>query len=46
MTTGHGNLPRGMDLISHQGLNKGTALTDAERAALPYTPASWRSSVL
>jgi hypothetical protein len=31
---GHGNLPRGMDLISHPGLNKGTAFTDAERAAL------------
>jgi malate dehydrogenase (oxaloacetate-decarboxylating) len=34
MMTGHGNLPRGMDLISHPGLNKGTAFTDAERTAL------------
>ena len=32
--TGHGELPRGMDLLNHQGLNKGTAFTDAERAAL------------
>jgi malate dehydrogenase (oxaloacetate-decarboxylating) len=31
---GHGNLPRGMDLIDRPGLNKGTAFTDAERAAL------------
>jgi hypothetical protein len=31
---GRGNLPRGMDLIDRQGLNKGTAFTDAERAAL------------
>jgi hypothetical protein len=34
MMTGHGNLPRGLDLVSHQGLNKGTSFTDAERAAL------------
>ena len=26
--------PRGMDLLNRQGLNKGTAFTDAERAAL------------
>jgi malate dehydrogenase (oxaloacetate-decarboxylating) len=30
----HAELPRGMDLLNCQGLNKGTAFTDAERAAL------------
>ena len=34
MVTRHGNAPRGMDLIGHQGLDKGTAFTDAELAAL------------
>jgi hypothetical protein len=29
--TAHGELPRGVDLLSRQGLNKGTAFTDAER---------------
>jgi malate dehydrogenase (oxaloacetate-decarboxylating) len=32
--TQHAELPRGMDLLNRQGLNKGTAFTDAERAAL------------
>src|SRR5258705_12518863 len=32
--TRHAELPRGMDLLNCQGLNKGTAFTDAERAAL------------
>jgi len=32
--TRHGDLPRGVDLLNRQGLNKGTAFTDAERAAL------------
>src|SRR5262245_44695461 len=32
--TRHVDLPRGMDLLNRQGLNKGTAFTDAERAAL------------
>ena len=32
--TGHGELPRGMDLLHRQGLNKGTAFTDPERTAL------------
>src|SRR5467141_1001905 len=32
--TRHAELPRGMDLLNRQGLNKGTAFTDAERAAL------------
>src|SRR5262249_60542037 len=30
----HAELPRGMDLLNSQSLNKGTAFTDAERAAL------------
>src|SRR5215510_6695521 len=32
--TRHAESPRGMDLLNRQGLNKGTAFTDAERAAL------------
>src|SRR5258705_1253568 len=32
--TRHAELPRGMDLLNCQGLNKGTAFTDGERAAL------------
>ena len=32
--TGHGELPRGMDVLNRQGLNKGTAFTDAERTTL------------
>jgi len=34
MMTGHGELPRGMDLLNRQGLNQGTAFTDPERTAL------------
>src|SRR5258705_7613954 len=34
--TRHAELPRGMDLLNCQGLNKGTAFTDAERAALGW----------
>src|SRR5215470_3347625 len=34
MMAGHGELPRGMDLLNRQGLNKGTAFPDAERTAL------------
>jgi len=30
----HRELPHGMDLLNRQGLNKGTAFTDAERTAL------------
>src|SRR5215831_7412271 len=32
--TRHAESPRGMDLLNRQGLNKGTAFTDAERTAL------------
>src|SRR5262249_3752964 len=32
--TGQGDLPRGMDLLNRQALNKGTAFTDAERTDL------------
>jgi len=32
--TAQGELPRGMDVLNRQGLNKGTAFTDAERTAL------------
>src|SRR5881409_3815081 len=34
MTTQHADVSRGMDLLNRQGLNKGTAFTDAERTAL------------
>lgn len=33
MTTQHGELPRGMDLLNRQGINKGTAFTEEERSA-------------
>src|SRR5215467_7006692 len=32
--TRHAESPRGTDLLNRQGVNKGTAFTDAERAAL------------
>src|SRR3989475_8276706 len=34
MTTQHADGSRGMELLNRQGLNKGTAFTDAERTAL------------
>ena len=34
MTTQHADVSRGMELLNRQGLNKGTAFTDAERTAL------------
>src|SRR5712664_3515397 len=34
MTTQHADVSRGMELLSRQGLNKGTAFTDEERTAL------------